>query len=223
MSGPRRAIAALYRELGARGLNVGASGNVSARTKAGMLITPSGITGDQVAPKSLVEMALDGTHKGRTIPSSEWAMHAAIYQQDPTAQIIVHTHSDAATALACLGRPLPAFHYAVLGFGGPDIRIAPYLTFGTPELAQAAAEAIQGRTACLLANHGMICHGPDAPSALLAALRLEALCRQYLLALSAGEPRLLTNTEIEAARLRYTTYGQQPNGHAHKDRTKEHP
>ena len=90
------------------------------------------------------------------------------------------------------------------------MRIAPYLTFGTTELAQAAAEAIQGRTACLLANHGMIAHGPDAPSALLAALRLEALCRQYLLALAAGEPRLLTPPEIEAARLRYTTYGQQP-------------
>ena len=216
MSGPRHAIAALYRELGIRGLNVGASGNVSARTKHGMLITPSGITGDSVAPKSLVEITLAGTHKGRTIPSSEWAMHAAIYQQDPAAQIIVHTHSDAATALACLNRPLPAFHYAVLGFGGPDVRIAPYLTFGTPELAQAAAVAIQGRTACLLANHGMIAHGPDAASALLAALRLEALCRQYLLALSAGEPRLLTNPEIEAARLRYTTYGQQP-------AQKEHP
>ena len=210
MSGPRRPIAALYRELGLRGLNVGASGNVSARTRHGMLITPSGITGESVAPKSLVEMTLDGIHKGRTIPSSEWAMHAAIYQQDPAARVIVHTHSDAATALACLNRPLPPFHYAVLGFGGPDVRIAPYLTFGTTELAQAAAEAIQGRTACLLANHGMIAHGPDAPSALLAALRLEALCRQYLLALSAGVPRLLTEPEIEAARLRYTTSGQQP-------------
>ena len=217
MSGPRRAIAALYRELGIRGLNDGASGNVSARTKHGMLITPSGITGDSVAPKSLVEITLAGTHKGRTIPSSEWAMHAAIYQQDPAAGVIVHTHADAATALACLNRPLPAFHYAVLGFGGPDVRIAPYLTFGTTELADAAAQAIQGRTACLLANHGMIAHGPDAASALLAALRLEALCRQYLLALSAGEPRLLTNPEIEAARLRYTTYGQQPAA------KKEHP
>ena len=203
-------LAALYRQLSQRGLNVGASGNVSARTKHGMLITPSGITGEEVSPKALVEMTLDGTHKGRVVPSSEWAMHAAIYLQDPAARVIVHTHSDAATALACLNRPLPPFHYAVLGFGGPDVRIAPYLTFGTPELADAAAQAIQGRTACLLANHGMIAHGPDAASALLAALRLETLCRQYLLALAAGVPRLLTDPEIEAARLRYTTYGQQP-------------
>ena len=210
MSKLRHAIAALYRELGTRGLNVGASGNVSARTRHGMLITPSGITGDAVAPKSLVDMTLDGTHKGRIIPSSEWAMHAAIYQRDEAAQVIVHTHSDAATALACLNRPLPPFHYALLGFGGPEIRIAPYLTFGTQALAEAAAAAIHGRTACLLANHGMIAHGPDPASALLAALRLETLCRQYLLALAAGEPRLLTPTEIEAACLRYTTYGQQP-------------
>ena len=105
MSKLRHAIAALYRELGTRGLNVGASGNVSARTKHGMLITPSGITGDQVAPKSLVDMSLDGTHKGPIVPSSEWAMHAAIYQQDPTAGVIVHTHSDAATQTSCALRP----------------------------------------------------------------------------------------------------------------------
>ncbi len=210
MSSLRREVAAIYRELGLRGLNVGASGNVSARTGRGMIITPTGITGDTVTPKMLVATGLDGSHKGRTLPSSEWMMHAAIYKQDPAAKAIVHTHSDAATALACLGRPLPPFHYAVLGFGGPEVRIAPYITFGTPDLAEAAAEAIEGRTACLLANHGMICHGPSPREALLAALRLEALCRQYLLALSAGEPRLLTEPEIAAARARYATYGQQP-------------
>ena len=98
------------------------------------------------------------------------------------------------------------------------MRLAPYLTFGTPELAQAAAEAIQGRTAALLANHGMICHGPTPAAALATALRLEALCRQYLLALSAGTPRLLTEAEIEAARQRYTTYGQQPGQHTQEHR-----
>ncbi len=204
----RRAIATLYRDLGQRGLNAGTAGNVSARTKRGMLITPTGLTGDEITPKSLVDMTLEGTHKGRLAPSSEWEMHAAIYRVAPEAQVIVHTHSDAATALACLNRKLPPFHYAVLAFGGPDVPIAPYETFGTPELAQAAAHAIQGRTACLLANHGMICHGPTPEAALRTALLLEALCRQYLLALSAGQPRLLTDPELEAARARYATYGQ---------------
>lgn len=210
MSALRRQVAALYREIGLRGLNVGASGNVSGRTGRGMVITPTGITGETVTGKMLVATGFDGSFKGRVKPSSEWAMHAAIYEQDARAQVVVHAHSDAATALACLGRPLPAFHYAVLGFGGPEVRIAPYVTFGTPELAAAAAEAIRGRTACLLANHGMICHGQNAQEALGTALRLEALCRQYLIALAAGEPRLLDADEIEAARLRYTTYGQQP-------------
>lgn len=208
MSTIRREIAAVYRELGQRGLNVGSSGNVSARSKAGMVITPTGITGDAVTPKMLVAMGLDGVFKGRVQPSSEWMMHAAIYRQDRAAQAIVHTHSDHATALACLGLPLPAFHYAVAGFGGDDVRIAPYVTFGTAELAEAAAEAIAGRTACLLANHGMICHGRTPREALMNALRLEALCRQYLLALAAGAPRLLTRDEMAAAHLRYRSYGQ---------------
>ena len=201
----REALAALYRELGARGLNVGSSGNVSARTGRGMLITPTGIAGGTVTAESLVEMPLAG---GCSRASSEWAMHAAIYAAEPAAMVILHAHSDAATALACLNRPLPAFHYDVVGFGGAEVRVAPYATFGTPELAAAAAAAIAGRTACLLANHGMICHGRDGAAALLTALRLEALARQYLLACAAGTPRLLTAGEIAAAQARYRSYGR---------------
>lgn len=210
MSGQRQRLASLYRELGLRGLTLGASGNVSGRTKHGMLITPTGVATDLVAPKSLVAVDFDGGFSGRTKPSSEWAMHAAIYRQDAAARVIVHAHSEAATALACLDLPLPAFHYAVLEFGGPEVRVAPYATFGTDALAAAAAEAIRGRTACLLANHGMICHGPTPTAALQTALRLERLCRQYLLALSAGTPRLLSEDEIVAAQARYASYGQQP-------------
>jgi L-fuculose-phosphate aldolase len=174
-----------------------------------MLITPTGIHGDEVTPDDLVEMRLDGTWTGRVAPSSEWQMHAAIYRAAPAARVIVHTHSDHATALACLGMPLPAFHYAVAGFGGDDVRLAPYATFGTPDLAALAAAAIVGRTACLLANHGMICHGPDAATALLTAIRLETLARQYLIALAAGRPILLSQTQMRDAQARYSTYGQQ--------------
>jgi L-fuculose-phosphate aldolase len=203
-------VAALYRELGARGMNQGSSGNVSARTAAGMLITPTGVRGDEVRPDALVAMGLDGAWGGPLAPSSEWEMHAAIYRAAPEAMVIVHTHSDHATALACLNLPLPAFHYGVAEFGGEDVRCAPYVTFGTPELAALAAEAIAGRSACLLANHGMICHGRDAASALLGAIRLETLARQYLLARAAGAPRLLSQAEMAAARERYRTYGKQP-------------
>jgi L-fuculose-phosphate aldolase len=201
-------VATLYRDLGERGLNVGSSGNVSARRGMGMVITPTGIRGDDVRPDMLVHMTLDGEVEGGFAPSSEWEMHAAIYRECADAMVIVHTHSDYATALACLALPLPAFHYAVAEFGGDDVRCAPYVTFGTPELARLAAEGIEGRTACLLGNHGMICRGRDAPGALTTALRLETLCRQYLIARTAGTPRLLTRAEMAAAQERYRTYGQ---------------
>ena len=209
-------VATLYRELGARGLNVGSSGNVSARLPdggpAGMLITPTGVRGDTVRPDALVAMAFDGSLHDATglAPSSEWEMHAAIYRAAPEAMVIVHSHADNATALACLDLPLPAFHYAVAEFGGEDVRCAPYATFGTAELARLAAAAIAGRTACLLANHGMICHGENVDAALLCALRLETLARQYLLALAAGRPRLLSRAQMDAARERYRSYGRQP-------------
>ena len=136
-------------------------------------------------------------------------MHAAIYRACAEAAFIVHTHADASTALACLGSNLPAFHYMILQFGGADVRCAPYVTFGTPELAEHAAEAMRDRSACLLANHGMIVCAATATDALSQAVLLETLCRQYLLALSAGKPRLLTTQEMLDARHRFKTYGQQ--------------
>ncbi len=198
---------ALYRDLGRLGLIQGSSGNVSARVPGGMVITPSGC-----APETLEEMELATTTlAGRPInaqtPSSEWAMHAAIYRANPDAAFIVHTHADACTALACLAEPLPAFHYMVLQFGGADVRCAPYVTFGTSALADLAVTAIQDRTACLLANHGMIVTGTSRGQVLSHTILLEQLCRQYLLARSAGTPRLLTPDEMDAARERFRTYG----------------
>jgi L-fuculose-phosphate aldolase len=205
-------LAWLYRELGRLGLNAASAGNVSARQESGMLITPTGARVDTISAQQIVHMTFDGRHQGPLLPSSEWAMHAAIYQHHDTAQVIIHAHSDAATALGCLGEGLPPFHYMLAEFGGDDVRCAPYATFGSTELAHLAATAIAGRTACLLANHGMICHGRDVMAALTTATRLETLARQYLLARSVGAPRLLSPPEMLAARARYATYGQQPAG-----------
>jgi L-fuculose-phosphate aldolase len=200
------AIVLVYRELARLGLNTGSSGNVSQRGGDGLLITPSGVTAGTVHEAKLVQVSLEGTVTGAGSPSSEWAMHAAIYAAYPDAGAVVHTHADACTALACLGEGLPPFHYMVVSFGGKDVRCAPYATFGTPDLAASAVAALDGRTACLLANHGMICHGQDPAAALAVALRLETLARQYLLARSAGSPKLLTTAQIEAARVRYRSY-----------------
>ena len=200
----RQAVASAYRALGAAGLITGNSGNVSMRVADGMVISPTGASPELIDEAGLVRTALD-------VPapraSSEWALHAALFLARPELGAIVHTHSDACTALACLGEALPAFHYLVAGFGGDDVRCAPYATFGTPELAEATVAAMTGRTACLLANHGMVAAGPEMASALAAARTLETLARQYLLARAAGDVRLLTAGQMAAARERFRTYG----------------
>jgi L-fuculose-phosphate aldolase len=175
-----------------------------------MAITPSGGNPDRAGPDDMVEVTLDGVASGDATPSSEWAMHAGIYKAKPDAGCIVHTHADASTALACLNEGLPPFHYMVLQFGGGDVRCASYVTFGTKALADLAAEAMTDRTACLLANHGMIVCGRDVADAVSNAVLLESLCRQYLLARSAGTPRLLNDEDIAAARERFKTYGPRP-------------
>lgn len=204
----RKAVAALYQELGRTGLILGSSGNVSMRVGDDVVITPSGGSPDTVGSKDMAIVGLDGTASGDATPSSEWPMHAAIYRGAPEARCVIHTHADGCTALACLNEPLPAFHYMVVQFGGTTVPCAPYVTFGTRDLAALAGETIRGHSACLLANHGMIVFGGDAAQALDRALLLESLCRQYLLARAAGSPRLLTEDEMAAARERFRTYGR---------------
>jgi L-fuculose-phosphate aldolase len=172
-----------------------------------MLITRSGVSGDAITAADIVPVDAKGGVPAGAKPSSEWFMHADVYRAYPQAQAVVHAHADSCTALACLRRPIPAFHYMIAGFGGDDVRCTDYVTFGTPELGHLAVAALRDRTACLLGNHGMICHGKSLEGALAAAIRLEALARQYLLACSAGEPRLLTAEEMRLTRERYLTYG----------------
>jgi len=200
----------LYLTLGSLGLIVGSAGNVSERTDGGMIITPSGGAPEGTVQNSLARITLDGTCLNEATPSSEWEMHAAIYRAFPDAGCIVHTHADACTALASLHEDLPPFHYMLLEFGGPNIRCAPYVTFGTPGLAAVAVEAMRDRSACLLANHGMILYARDPRHALTRTRLMEALCRQYLLARSAGTPKLLSDQELDAARERFKSYGPRP-------------
>jgi L-fuculose-phosphate aldolase len=197
----------LYRSAAAEKLIVGTPGNVSARTPEGMMITPTGSRPGTTEAAHLASITMRGAALSANRRSSEWAMHAAVYQTCVGVNFIVHTHADACVALACLNERLPPFHYMVLRFGGDDVRCARYAPFGTQALADLAAVAINGRTACLLANHGMIVGAPTADQALDDAILLETLCRQYLMARSAGTPRLLSKEEMQAARERFRTYG----------------
>jgi L-fuculose-phosphate aldolase len=203
----RRELSRVYRELDRAGLIFLAAGNISVRHNGGMLISFAGASAESAIPESFVAARLDGASEaGR--PSSEWAMHAAICSAYPAAAAVVHTHSDYCVAVACTGQPLPPFHYMVAAFGGEDVRCAPYVTYGTPELAKAATVALEGRTACLLGNHGMVAYGPSLANAFHAAIRLETLCRQYVKARQAGEVKRLNRAQMDVAIARYATYGR---------------
>lgn len=195
------------------GVNQGASGNASLRLDADrLLITPSGMAYDRMTPADIVEMRLDGSWTaapGRR-PSSEWRFHRDIMAARPDAGAVLHAHSTFATALAVHQRGIPPFHYMVALAGGEDIRCAPYATFGTQELSDAALAALEGRTACLLGHHGMIALGADLDKALALAVEVETLARQYVHALALGEPPRLSSEEIAAVaeRMRGLGYGK---------------
>ncbi len=186
------------------------SGNVSARTEAGFLITPSGLPYAQTTPEDLIELSLDGmVLSGARKPSSEWPFHAAIYRARPEAQAIVHTHSPRATALSCTRRGIPAFHYMIALCGGADIRCADYATFGTPELAENAVRALEGRKAVLLANHGVIAPGASLAGAHQIVAEVENLAGQYLDILAAGlEPVILDAAEMARVSAKFAGYGK---------------
>jgi L-fuculose-phosphate aldolase len=152
---------------------------------------------------------LDGHWFGRRRPSSEWRFHRDIFKSRQDVGAIVHTHSPRATALACTGRGIPAFHYMVAVAGGRDIRCAPYHAFGTQELSEAALTALTDRKACLLANHGVIATGADLPSAMALAGEVENLALQYCAALSLGEVHILDDAEMCRVLEKFRTYGQQ--------------
>ncbi|MHA6690938.1 class II aldolase/adducin family protein [Devosia sp. A449] len=199
-------LAAAYQRLAELRLIVGAEGNISKRTDQGMTISVTGTRVGNVQAGSFVESDFAGSTTDGRKPSSEWAMHAAIYQAFPNAGAIVHTHSDACVALAVQNRTLPAFHYQMARFGGGDVRCTPYVLFGTAELATAAVEALAGRKACLLGNHGMICYGRTLAEALASAEVLETLARQYILACSSGVPLLLNDAQIAEVMTRFASY-----------------
>jgi len=204
----RSELVCIANKLDEQGLNRGTSGNLSARFGDGMLITPSGMGAEGLTEDDIVFVHMDGTSRGRWQPSSEWLFHRDIYAQRPEFGAVVHTHSVAATALACRRKAIPPFHYMIALIGGDNIRCAKYATFGTQQLSDHALLALRGRKACLLSNHGMIATGADLAEAYKITVEVETLSEMYLLALQAGEPVLLSAEEFKAAQNRFAGYGQ---------------
>jgi L-fuculose-phosphate aldolase len=154
-------------------------------------------------------VTLDCRWFGRRRPSSEWRFHRDIMAARADVGAIVHAHSRYATALACTGRDIPAFHYMVAVAGGVDIRCAPYHTFGSQELSDAALEALRDRKACLLAHHGVIALGSTLAAALKLAGEVESLAAQYCTALALGDVGRLGEEEMRRVVEKFRTYGSQ--------------
>ncbi len=208
----RDQIVAQCRALNASGLNQGTSGNISVRHGARMLISPSATPYDTMTPDMIASLALDddsGAYDGPLRPSTEWRFHQKLLRERPDAGAIVHAHPAYCTALAIARKPIPACHYMIAAFGGADVRCAGYATYGSDALARLAVTAMADRTACLLANHGMIAIGATLAKAMWRAVELETIAMQYTLSLAHGGPVLLSDTQIADALGGFAHYGLQ--------------
>jgi len=197
----------------ADGLALGSAGNISVRTGDIVAITPSGVSYAELRPADICLIAADGTELAcREPPSSEAPMHLAIYAAT-NAAAVVHTHSPEVIALSASRPELPAIHYAITGLGGP-VRVAPYVRFGSDQLAAAAVDALDGRSAVILRHHGAVTYGRDLAQAYDRALLLEWLARTYRIALSYGEPPTLSAAELAevTAEARRRRYGERRGG-----------
>jgi len=205
----RAELVAACRELTRRGLTYGTSGNISIRCDArGFFISPSGADYETLEPEDIAWLDFGGRWCGRRRPSSEWRFHRDILAVRTDVGAIVHTHSRYATALACTGRGIPAFHYMVAVTGATEVRCAPYRTFGTQELSDAALGALGQSKACLLANHGVIALGADVREALKLAGEVENLAAQYCAAVALGDVRILDESEMLRVVEKFRTYGK---------------
>ena len=209
----RKDLIAACLEMNALGLNQGTSGNISAQYGDQMLISPSATPYKKMTPEMVASLDLSGDMpdrwEGPLKPSTEWRFHWLAMKQREDVTAVVHAHPPYATALAILRKPIPSCHYMIAAFGGMDVRVADYSTFGTPELANHVVSALEGRTACLMANHGIVATGTGLEQAMWRAGELEAIARQYHLSLQIGTPHLLSEEEIEDTKRMFKGYGVQ--------------
>jgi L-fuculose-phosphate aldolase len=205
----RAAVAGTCRRMGRDGLVVGTAGNVSVRVGDLVAISPSGVPYEQLTAEQVGVHDVGGTAVDAPLrPSSELPLHLAVYARHSAAAAVVHTHAPASTALSTVLDEVPASHYYTAMFGGP-VRVAPYATFGTPELAENVAKALEGRSAALMGNHGALTVGEDVATAYDRALYLEYVCDVQLRAMSTGLPvRVLPRDEIDRVAELLGSYGQ---------------
>ena len=208
----RRKVVDYAQKMLSTGLVKGTGGNISLTNedKSLVAITPPGVAYETMRPEDVVVLDLDGNHvDGDLLPSSELGFHLALLRQRMEIKAVVHTHSDYSTALACLRWELPAVHY-LIGSAGFKVPLAPYATFGTPELAEGICETIGDGNAVLLANHGLVAVGVSLSKAFSTAEMVEYVAKLYLITRSVGSPVVLNRGEMQDVLEKFTTYGVQP-------------
>lgn len=202
-------LTATARRTAEEGLVVGTSGNVSVRVGDLVLVTPTGVPYDRLGPGDTVAVDLTGHQIVGTLrPTSELPMHLAVYESTD-ARAVVHTHAVHATAVSTLVTELPPVHYMTAALGGP-VQVAPYALYGTEELARNMLRALEGRTGCLLRNHGTITYGTTLSQAYDRTAQLEWMCRLWLAASSVPglTPSLLSAADLDRAAEQFRGYGQ---------------
>jgi len=202
----------ICRRMNASGINQGTAGNLSVRAGDAFLITPTSLPYERMEPDDIVEMDFDGSYAGRHRPSSEWRFHRDILKNRTDIDVVLHCHSVYATTLAVHHKTIPSFHYMTGVAGGTTIRCAKYATYGTQALSDNALEALEGRLACLLGQHGQISLGKDLEAALWLGIEVETLSRLYVQALTLGDPPILSDEEMARViqQMRQMSYGQAP-------------
>jgi L-fuculose-phosphate aldolase len=206
----RAQIVLACRELDRTGLNRGTSGNVSVRDGDAMLVTPSAVPSSELASDLIARMPLAGDDDawvGPRKPSSEWRFHRDLLRARPDFGAIVHTHAPFATILAIARKPIPAIHYMMAAFGGPDIRCSGYACYGTATLSVEVVAAMEGRAGCLMANHGMVVGAATLARAVWLAHELEALAHQYFHVLQIGGGHVLSEAELAETSRGFAGYG----------------
>jgi L-fuculose-phosphate aldolase len=205
----REAVADACRRLAREGLVHATAGNVSARVEDQVVVTPTGAVLAELRPELTTVVDMEGNVlAGDLEPTSELFLHLGVYERFD-AGAVVHTHSPVATALSCVVDELPPVHYQMLAFGG-GVRVAPYATFGSRELADNVHAALEGRSAALMQNHGAVCFAADCVAATELALLLEWACEVYWRARAVGDPRVLSEEELQGVvdAVRERGYGQ---------------
>ncbi len=208
----REKIVAACRAMNAQHFNQGAAGNISLRLGEAMLITPSGVDYDDLAPEMILRMDLTAEAPARDrktglAASSEWRFHRDILRSRADVGAVVHAHAPYATVLSMLRRPIPASHYMIAAYGGVEIQCTDYAPFGTQELSDLALRGLGDRQGVLLGSHGMIAVGPDLKRAIWLAGELETLAKLHYLACLAGAPVILPEAEILSLKEKFAAYG----------------